>query len=468
MIGALTTRIRNALGRPRAPAQLTGPAPRDAGGGTPDVSMAAMGLRGTAIFGLIVVGIFFGVFGIWAAWASLETAAIAPGHVVVGSNRKVVQHLEGGIVRAILVREGTRVKEGDPLVELAETQPETTLGMVNVRLRHAAAREARLVAEREQHDTIAIPEWLAAETRSNADAAEIVAAQTRIFASRKSAVESQKSILLQRVAQYREEIAGLTAEIRAETEQLRLIADEVRDVEYLVQRGLERRSRLLQLQRQAADIEGSRARNRALVARAKQSIGETELRIIDLTTNMTREVNEELREVQADLADLWERQRAAQDIMTRTVIRAPVAGIVVNLKIFTSGGVIAPREPLMEIVPVDDDLVVEARVDPSNIDSVHAGLRANVRFTAFTARNVETIEGHVERVSADSLVDERSGLTYYTARVTFDQEERARLGGLELYPGMPAEVMIIAGERTALSYIMRPLLTSFGRAMRED
>lgn len=466
MIGALTNRVRGALS-PRGGDDggfddETDAAPK------PNVSMRSMGLHGTASFGMIVVAVFFGVFGIWAALADLETAAIASGHVVVGSNRKVVQHLEGGIVRQILVHEGSKVAAGDPLVELEETQPESTLGMVTVRLRHGVARESRLTAERDGEERIAFPDWLVAETKTNAEVAEIVDAQRRIFQSRKSSIDSQKSILEQRVAQYREEISGLSAEIRAETEQLRLIADEVRDVEYLVQRGLERRSRLLQLQRQAADIEGSRARNRALVARAKQSIGETELRIIDISTNMTREVNEELREVQAEVADLRERHRAAEDIMTRTVIRAPVSGTVVNLKIFTSGGVIAPREPLMEIVPMDDDLVVEARVDPSNIDSVHPGLRANVRFTAFTARNVETIEGHVERVSADSLVDERTGLSYYAARIVFEQTERDRLGGLELYPGMPAEVMIIAGERTALSYIVRPLVTSFGRAMRED
>ena len=467
MIGAFKDRIRGALVR-RETAETDIEAAETGQGDTPTVSMRTMGLHGTATFGLVVVAIFFGVFGIWAASADLETAAIAGGHVVVGSNRKVVQHLEGGIVRQILVREGSRVKAGDPLVELEETQPESTLGMVRVRLHHAAAREARLIAEREKHDTIKFPDWLVAVGRTSPEAAEIVASQQRIFESRKNSIQSQTSILEQRVGQYREEISGLNSEIRAETEQLRLIADEVKDVEFLVNRGLERRSRLLQLQRQAADIDGSRARNRALVARAKQSIGETELRIIDLSTNMNREVNEELREVQAEVADLWERNRAAEDIMTRTVIRSPVSGTVVNLKIFTAGGVIAPREPLMEIVPGDDELVVEARVDPSNIDSVHPGLRANVKFSAFTARNVEMIEGHVERVSADALVDERTGMAFYTARIVFDETERKRLGGLELYPGMPAEVMIIAGERTALSYIMRPLTTSFGRAMRED
>jgi len=465
MIGTLTNRIRGALERRSGADDFEEDGePTQA----PTVSMRSMGLHGTATFGLVVVAIFFGVFGVWSAWADLETAAIAGGHVVVGSNRKVVQHLEGGIVRRILVHEGSRVKEGDPLVELEETQPESTLGMVRVRLRNSAAREARLIAERDKQKAIVFPDWLIAEGKTSPEAAEIMASQQRIYESRKNSIDSQTAILEQRVAQYREEISGLNAEIRAETEQLRLIADEVRDVEYLVNRGLERRSRLLQLQRQAADIEGSRARNRALVARAKQSIGETELRIIDLSTNMNREVNEELREVQADVADLWERNRAAVDIMTRTVIRSPVSGTVVNLKIFTAGGVIAPREPLMEIVPIDDVLVVEARVDPSNIDSVHPGLRANVKFSAFTARNVEMIEGHVERVSADSLVDERTGMTYYTARIVFEEQERERLGGLELYPGMPAEVMIIAGQRTALSYIMRPLVTSFGRAMREE
>lgn len=436
--------------------------------GRPGVSMRSMGLGSTMWFGFTVAGVFFGVFGIWAAVASLESAAIAPGQVMVGTNRKVIQHLEGGIVQAILVRNGSQIEEGDPLVELAETQPESTLEMVRVRLRHAAAREARLTSERDGTDTIVFPEWLIAESKTEPEAAEILAAQQRIFASRREAIDSQTQILRQRIAQYREEITGLTAEITSETRQLKLISDEVQDVQFLVDRGLERRSRLLQLQRQSAAIEGSRARNRALIARAKQSIGETELRILDLSTTLNREVNEELREVQAEVADLWERNKAAEDIMSRTVIRSPVTGTVVNLKLFTPGGVIAPREPLMEIVPIDDDLIVEARVDPGNIDTVQAGMRANVRFTAFTARNVETIEGEVDHVSADALVDERTGASYYSARIVFASDERARLGGLELYPGMPAEVMIVAGERSALSYLVRPLTTSFGRAMRED
>ncbi|MFN4090750.1 MAG: HlyD family type I secretion periplasmic adaptor subunit [Alphaproteobacteria bacterium] len=455
MIGSLKSRVRRT-------------APHEGRDEAVSVPLATMGLKGTVTFGFVLIGMFFGIFGIWAAWADLETAAIASGQVMVGSNRKVVQHLEGGIVRQIRVHEGARVEAGAPLVELQEAQPETTLEMVRVRLRHAAAREARLMAERDGLDTLSFPDWLRADAGRQPEIGEIVDAQTRIFASRRNSIDSQTSILRQRVAQYREEIAGLRAEIRSETTQLGLIADEVKDVEYLVGRGLERRSRLLQLRRQASAIEGSRARNRALVARAEQSIGETELRILDLTTSLNREINEELREVQAEVADLWERHRAAEDVMTRTVIRAPVAGTVVNLKVFTAGGVIAPREPLMEIVPADDELIVEARVDPSNIDMVHAGLRANVRFTAFSARNVETIEGRVERVSADALVDDRTGISFYSARIVFSEEERARLRGLELYPGMPAEVMIVAGQRTALSYLVRPLTTSFGRAMRED
>ena len=461
MISPFGTKMLGALGRHAHKALPS--ARRRGDAATESVSFRAMGMRGTLFFGLVLVGIFFGVFGAWAAWADLETAAIAPGQVVVGSNRRLIQHLEGGIVREILVREGSRVEAGDPLVTLADIQSGAGLGMVQVRLHHAVAREARLIAERDAREMIDIPDWLVAESKINPEVREIIAAQKRVFASRRDAIESQTAILRRRIAQYREEINGLTAEIQGQSEQLGLIADELRDVKYLVDRGLERRSRFLQLQRQAASIEGSRARNRALVARAKQSIGETELRIIDLTTSLNREVNEELREVQAEVADAWERHRAAQDIMTRTTIRAPVAGTIVNLKIFTSGGVIAPREPLMELVPFGDELIVEARIDPTHIDNVYPGLQAQIRFSAFATRDVEAIEGRVRQVSADALVDERTGQSYYSARIGFEAGERQRIGALELYPGMPVEVMIIAGERTALSYLFRPLFTSFSR-----
>ncbi len=454
--------LRPLRGRPPGPMLDVTPDPAK------EVTFKAMGLRGIFLFGLALLFLFFGGFGTWAALAPLETAAIAPGHVVVGSNVKVVQHLEGGIVGDILVREGSVVRQGDPVVILDETQPRATLAMVTSRVRHALAREARLIAERDGLPDIPFPQWLTDAAAETPEVPEILAAQRRIFASRRASVESQTAILKQRIAQYREEIAGLEGEIGAETEQLGLIQQELNDVQFLISKGLERRPRLLALQRQSADIEGSRARNRAAIARARQAIGEAELRILDLRTNLDREIAQELRDVQAEIADLEQQRRAAEDVLTRTVIRAPASGKVVNLKIFTAGGVIAPREPLMEIVPQDDQLIVEARVNPTDIDVVRAGLRAEVRLTAYTTRATPNLKGVIEHVSADRLVDERTGVPYFAARVVFAPEEAKQLNDVELYPGMPAEVMIVAGQRTPLSYLVQPLTSSFQRALRED
>lgn len=434
----------------------------------PEVSDESIGIRKPILFGVALIAVFFGGFGTWAALAPLDSAAIAPGTVVVGGSRKAIQHLEGGIVSEVKVEEGTQVKAGDPLIVLDETQPGSSLAMVRGRLRTALALEARLTAERDGKDEMTLPDWLEEEAGQNATVAEVVAAQQRIFASRREAVESQKSILQQRVAQYQEEIRGLQGEIASQTSQLGLIQQELQDVRFLLEKGLARRPRLLALEREASNIQGARARNQAAIARAKQAIGEAELRMVDLDTNFRREVVEELREVQTEIADLWEKNRSAEDIMTRTVLRAPVSGIVVGLNVFTEGAVIKPGETLMEIVPQDDALIVEARIDPNDIDVVHAGLGAQVRLTAFSQRTSPILDGQVETVSADRMVDERTGIPYYTARVRLDHEEGREVQEMELYPGMPAEVMIVTGERTPLSYLVRPLIYSFNRALRES
>ncbi len=434
----------------------------------PTVDDEAIGIRKPILFGVALIAVFFGGFGTWAALAPLDSAAIAPGTVVVGGSRKAIQHLEGGIVSEVKVEEGSEVEAGDPLIVLDETQPGSSLAMVRGRLRTALALEARLAAERDDKDRIEFPEWMVAEAAENPTVAEVMTSQNRIFTSRRESVLSQKSILQQRIEQYNEEIRGLQGEIASQSNQLSLIQDELNDVRFLYEKGLARRPRLLALEREASNIQGARARNVAAIARAKQAIGEAQMRMADLDTNLRREVVEQLREVQSEIADLWEKNRSAEDIMTRTVLRAPVSGVVVGLNVFTQGAVIRPGETLMEIVPRDDALIVEARVDPNDIDVVHAGLGAQVRLTAFSQRISPILNGTVETVSADRRVDERTGIPYYTARVRLDHQDEAGAADFELYPGMPAEVMIVTGERTALSYLVRPLIYSFNRALRES
>ena len=436
--------------------------PRRASGAGPD----PMGTRPTIVAGALIIVAFFGGFGAWATLAPLESAAIALGKVGVDTRRKTVQHLEGGIVGEILVTEGTVVAAGDPLVRLEETQARATRELLEGKRLASLALEARLLAERDGHQRIAFPDPLRARA-ADPEVAKVIAGQTSIFESRRQALDNQTRILGRQIAQLREEIQGLEGEIAAQTTQLDLIHEETAALETLFEKGFARKPQLLELKREAAEIEGARAQNRSQIARSKQSIAEAELRIQNAHTERHTQVVEELRDVQAELDDLAERIRAADDVLTRTVIAAPVSGTVVDLQVVTRGGVIAPGEPLMDIVPSGDKLVIEAHIQPTDVDVVHPGLTAQVRLTAFNQRTTPVLEGLVERVSADSMVDERSGEPFYLARVALTDGQDG-LDELKLYPGMPVEVMVVTGSRTVVEYMLKPIRDSLNRALRED
>ncbi len=291
--------------------------------------------------------------------------------------------------------------------------------------------------------------------------------QLSIFQARRDAIEGQRKILGQRVGQFREEIEGLRAQIRSADEQLVLINGEVADLQILFDKGLTPKSRLLSLQRRAAEIEGERGQNRAAIARARQSIGESEIRIVELRTEQVNEVVAELREVESQLLDLAERFRAADDVLERVEIVSPIDGFAEDLQVFTSGGVIRPGDRLLDVVPDSEKLVIEARVTPTDIDIVHAGLEAQVRLSAFNQRITPTVEGTVTWVSADRLTDASTGEEYYTARVDLNEQNDPRLNGLTLQPGMPAEVLIRTGERTLIQYLVSPVEQSISRSLRE-
>ena len=448
--------------RPAAssPAEPSGPAPGLEPAGR-------IGLGWPVVAGLLIIALFFGALGSWAALAPLESAAIAPGVVIVDTKRKTVQHLEGGIVGEILVQEGDTVSAGQVIIRLDETQPRAMLELLKGRYRAASALQARLMAERDGRERIDFPDWLLAES-DDPKVAEVIDGQVNIFVARRKALAGQVAIIEQRIAQFAEEIKGLKGQIVAEDTQLRLISDEISVVRDLLAKGLARRPRLLALQRREAEIEGSRSQNEALIARVKQNIAEARLHISELQTTLINEVVKELRDVQSEQFDLTERMRAAEDVLHRTEIRAPIAGTIVALQVHTPGGVIASGEPLLDIVPSEDRLVIEARVDPKDIDVVHPGLPAQIRLTAFPLRTTPMLDGRVAYVSADRLVDKRTGQPYYVARVLFDESQEEVLDDLVLYPGMPAEVMIVTGSGTALDYILKPITTSLNRALREN
>jgi HlyD family type I secretion membrane fusion protein len=411
--------------------------------------------------------LFFGGLGSWAALAPLSSAAVAPGTVRVESHRKTVQHLEGGIIRELGVGEGDEVARDQVLIRLDRTQAEARYQAVRNQYQSLKAAEARLVAEREGHTRIAFPQKLVRE-RDDPRVAEILAGQEQIFNTRRRSFEGRSKILEQRIEQLKSQIRGLEAQVAAEERQIELIADETADVQDLVQKGLERKTRLLALQRQAALLGGSQAQHLAEIAGAEQAIGETELQIFNLTDRLAAEIASELRDVQALLVEAEEELKAADDMLRRRDIRAPIAGTVVNLLVFTPGGVIEPSQPILDIVPRDDELLVEAQVSPLDIDVVKPGLEAQVRLTAFKQRSTPTLAGQVRHVSADHLVDEKTGTAYYEAEVMIDAEAQVQLESVELYPGMPAEVMIMTGKRTLWDFLVTPVTESFARAFREQ
>lgn len=413
-----------------------------------------------ALAGAVMV-LFLGGFAAWAALAPLESAAIAPGVLAVSGERKTVQHLEGGIVAGIAVAEGDAVAAGQTLLVLDDTRPRAVLAGLEGQYRSAAALQARLLAERDGLDAIAWPERL-----RMSDDDGILATQERIFAARKASFDNETAILEQRIAQIREQALGYKGQIAAQDREIALLSEEARDVRRLVEKGHMPKPRLRALEREAAEVAGARARNLAQVARLAQAAGETRLRIVRLGNARMTEVTTELREVEAHLADLNERLTAARDVLARTKVIAAVTGTVVGLGVFTHGAVIAPGQRLMDIVPAGEGLVVKARVAPTDIDSVMVGLPAKIRLTAFSQLTAPPLDGHVIRVSADAFSDERTGVSWYEIQVGLDPGQAA-LEGLRLVPGMPAEVMIVTGASTPLEYLLKPILTSMDRALRE-
>ena len=440
--------------------------PRLEGPTTPYPGRRGMGVARTIAFGVAVVSLFFGGFGVWAGFAPLASAALAPGVLSVSGKRKSVQHLEGGIVSDILVREGDTVAAGETLVVLDDTRSGAALALLQGQHRSATALKARLVAERDGLERVRYPEWLRRTVAKN-DVDDVLNTQDRIFRARAVSLENQTAIFHQRTAQLREETIGLEEEIRAQDRQIELLKEEIVGLRNLVTKGFEGKPRLLALERKHAELEGQRAQNRARTARVKQRIGETRLRILELGNARLNEVVAELREVETRISDLRERMAAARNVFSRSRITAPVSGTIVDLRVVTRGGVIGRGEVLMDIVPAGSELVIEAQVEPTDVDTVYPGLPAQVRLTAFSHLTTPILSGTVTRVSADRFTDGRTGTPYYEAQVALDAGQPG-LASLNLRPGMPAEVMIVTGKRTPLDYLLKPIVASFGRALHEE
>lgn len=419
----------------------------------------------TAIrFGLATLVVAFGGFGTWAATAPLDSAAVANGEVQVESYRKTVQHREGGIVKTILVRDGTTVQAGQPLVLLDDTAVRASWDQMRSQLWDALGNKARLVAERDGATSIDFARVFADADQPRIH--EVRRGQENLFQARRTMLDGQIAVLNRRIEQMNHEAEALRVERLSADRQLQLVDDEVATVEKLVRRGLALKPRLLALQREAAKLQGSRDDYAARIARIGQTIEATRLEIANVTYRQMDEVATELREVDTQIRDLEQRITTTEDALNRTVVRAPQPGIVVGLKIHTIGGVLQPGEAVMDIVPQNESLVVEAHVKPEDIDRVYPGREAHVRFHTFVRGLTPPVAGQVSQVSADLLRDERTGKGYYLARVRLDPQAVTRLPG-PLVPGMQSDVLITTGERTTLEYLLAPLVRAMDGAMRE-
>jgi HlyD family type I secretion membrane fusion protein len=423
--------------------------------------------RSTIVFGLIIVLASLGGFLAWAVMAPLAEAVVASGTIKVDSSRKQIQHLEGGIVKEILVRDGDRVREGEILVRLDETRAAASLAILRDGYDAAIAQEARLIAERDGLETIAFPESLVAR-QQDPKVAEILKSQRALLDARRSALDGEVKILEKQVAHLREDIVGLKAQIRAQERQLAFVRDELESVRKLLKKGLGGKQRVLELEREAARLQGERAEHDSEIAAAEAQISGKELEIYQVSNSFRENVVNELEQVQSEIFDFRERLNAAEHVYGQTEVKAPVDGVVVGSGVHTIGGVVSPGETLLELVPVHDRLIVEARVNPQDIDKVRSGLPAGIQFTAFNQRNTPELGGEVRYVSADSLFEQQTGQSYYVSRIEVSESEVARLGDKQLQPGMMAEVFIRTGERTMADYLLQPLKDSFRRAWLEE
>lgn len=427
---------------------------------------AQRSIRLHLVVGLALVVVLAGGLGGWASTQEMSGALIAPGQIVVESNVKKVQHPTGGVIGEIRAHDGDVVKAGDVVVRLDDTVTKANLAIVTKNLDGAMARAARLEAEQRGLDKVTFPPQLTSRA-SDPDVAAVMASETKLFEVRVNGRAGQKAQFRERVTQLNEEIAGLSAQEQAKNQEIALVQKELDGVRQLYDQHLVQISRLTALERDAARLNGERAQYIASRAQARGKITETELQIIQVDKDMVSEVSKDLRETNDKIGELIERKVTAEDQLRRVDIRAPQDGIVEQSTVHTVGGVVTAGDTLMLIVPQSDDLQVEAKVNPQDIDKLQVGQKTLLRLSAFNQRTTPELNGFVSRVSPDVTTEQRTGQSYYTIRVSMPPEEIARLGDVKLIPGMPVEAFVQTGDRTMLSYLMKPLSDQLMRAFRE-
>jgi len=428
-------------------------------------------IRNLNLLGCVATVVALGGAGGWASTTHIAGAVIATGTVVVETSAKKVQHFNGGIVGEILVKEGSEVEAGQVLIRLDDTLTRATLGVIQSQLDLYVAREARLLAERDVADSVALPEALGTGPREGLGNA--IAGERRLFRSRREGRDGQRAQLRERIAQIEEEIRGLTGQQQSKDIEIKFIGEELAGVSQLYAKNLVSVARYVQLGRDEARLQGERAQLLADVARSRGKIAEIELQILQLDQDFRTEVLKDLRETQGRIAELQERANGAFDDLKRTDIRAPQAGVVYQLQVHTIGGVIGKGDTIMQIAPRADALIVEAKVAPQDIDQVPVGASVHVRIGAGNRRTTPDLGGRVTVVSPDLTRDPVTASAgvpsqpYYVARVALSEADLLAVADLQLVPGMPAEVYIQTGDRTPLDYLLKPLHEQIARTFRE-
>ena len=417
------------------------------------------------IYGYAIILLFVAALFGWGSWAPIAGGAHAPGIISPEGSRKSVQHLEGGIVENIRIADGDVVEAGQPLVVLSNIQSKATFDMLSDERRTLLAKLARLEAEKDDRAKLILPAEL---QLSSGGLRDVISSQAELLETRRARYLSRYRLLRQKIDQLNEQISGFKAQVVSTTRQLALIREEAHGKEKLLRKGYIPKPELLRMQRMEAEIQGRQGEYLAAIARARQQIGEAEIEQIALAAERADQIASESDKYRNELAQVEEKLRASQDILQRTVVRAPVSGTIVNLKFKNSGAVVQRGETILEIVPSVDKLMIEARISPLDIDIVRGGLHAKVNFVAYSTRSAPQITATVKSISADRLVEKDNQRPYYLAKVEVDRAELAdRAPNVQLIPGMPVDVLIVTEERTMLEYLLQPFRDALRRSFRE-
>jgi HlyD family secretion protein len=421
-------------------------------------------LRNLVLAGVGSIAIGFGAFGAWAMTAKLDNAAVATGTVVVDSKRKTVSHLEGGILKMLLKLEGDRVTKDEPLLRLEDARARAELQQLHGKRVGLEAKLARLRAEQNNAKEIEFPDSL--EMAGTPISNVVITAERKLFQARMQVYEGRISIQKRVIEQHQAETEALQAQIEATKFQRSLIDEEVRTVADLYEKRYAKRTQLVELQTKQSELAGRAGEAAARKAKAEQAVAGANLEIISIGLERQGEVAKDLQDSQLLLSEVVERIVQAEDVLRRLVVLSPQEGIVANIRMRTAGSAIAAGEPILDIVPEREPLIVEAKIDPRDIDSVKLGAETRIRLTAFNARLMPPLLAKVTYVAADQLVDEKTGVPYFIVRAEITPESLAE-NKITLHAGLAAEVLIVNGSRRAVDYLLQPFTESFNRAFRE-